>query len=148
MTAFIIVAGISCIAYAYWNKRQLNNFKDIFDIETRDLNDREDNLLYEKAYLSDVESLKVQCGAMEKELAELRESEKSTKNRLAAMERIFEEFTGIRSKGQSSLVCDDLRFKEMIAGRYDFEDKSLEELSSETGLKKGELLLLKRLSKK
>jgi len=85
---------------------------------------------------------------MEKELVNLRESEKEISKRLEVVERFFEEFTGSRRLDKSVESSDSQKFKELNAKKYDFEEKSLEEMVSETGLKKGELLLLKRLSKK
>lgn len=148
MTAYIIAAGIACIAYACWRKRRLDRFKDILEKESYGQNGMDESARYGESDSGGMESLRLRLGEMEIELADLRKSNESMENRLAAMERIFEDFTGTRSRGRVSPECGNPKFREMLAGQYDFEGKSLDELSSETGLKKGELILLKRLSRK
>ena len=148
MTMFIAVAGIACIAYAYFNMKRINNFKELLDAEIIESSNTEENVPEEESILEDVKSIKKQNELMEKELVNLRESEKEISKRLEVVERFFEEFTGSRRLDKSVESSDSQKFKELNAKKYDFEEKSLEEMVSETGLKKGELLLLKRLSKK
>ncbi len=148
MKELIIAAGIACIAYAYWKKRRAKYFRDILEREELESDAWDDKAEYSKADYKDVERLKLQYEEMEKELAYLKESEKTTLERLESIERFFDEFTGNGRKGKRKMSTDSQKIKDMNGGDYDFENKSLDELVSETGLKKGELLLLKRLSKK
>jgi len=148
MRIFVIAVGIACIAYAYWKTRRVNDFKDILERKSSEPNGLDHNNKYGKVDFSDVERLKLQYEGMEKELADLKESEKSIIDRITSIERFFDEFTGSGRSSKTTMSDDSQKIRDMNAVDYDFENKSLDELVSETGLKKGELLLLKRLSKK
>ncbi|HKL10414.1 MAG TPA: hypothetical protein VJ990_03175 [Clostridia bacterium] len=104
--------------------------------------------LHNKVDYVDKNNVEQKFKLLEEELENLRAFEKSMNSRMSSMEAIFKENADRGQMAQSMSKSDLGKSRETQFNQYNFDEKSLEELSSETGIKKGELLLLKRLSKK
>ncbi|PLX33114.1 MAG: hypothetical protein C0604_04060 [Clostridiales bacterium] len=68
--------------------------------------------------------------------------------KIESMEGVLGELTGIAYCKRSSGKINTKKTAELNLADKDFYKRSMEELSADTGLNKGELLLIKRLSKK
>ena len=148
MRTFLSLIGIMCIAYACYKNKRIDKFKDVLNSE---LMKSEENDVILPRVESDTEEIKhpaKQKQLLERELEHFKEFEKKVNDRIEAMEISIDELKRHRSLVKSDEACDYKKREETIKEQYDFQEKSIEEIAFETGKQKGELLLLKRLSKK
>lgn len=148
MTMFLLLIGVACVVYASCDRRRKMLFRELLDDADIEMEDFEVEPLHNKVDYADRNGMEQEFRLIEEELENLRAFEKSMESRMVSMEGVFKELTGRGQIIQSMSKSDFQKFRDAHVDQHDFDEKSLEELSSETGLKKGELLLLKRLSQK
>ncbi|MBK5251292.1 MAG: hypothetical protein JJE29_01390 [Peptostreptococcaceae bacterium] len=144
MKILIMIIGTVCVIYGFVKKRRKRAFRSVLDDVEKESADKIVDSLDSDVLFTDSMDMGRAVRQMESDFINISNSKRALEDRVTLIENLLQDFKPPRQHIEQTYSGNSKSLKKEFYDKLDFNGKSLEELSMETGLDKGELLLLKK----